>query len=228
MFRNLPKVTKNLLIINTLIWLASYVLHLKGSTLMMDLFALHFPTGSEASNFHFWQPFTYMFLHDDVHIWHILFNMYTLAIFGAVLERSWGAGKFLFYYVICGLGAGLCQIGAQYVSFSIDMAHYIPSSVVEAYDMMSTVGASGAIYGLLLGYGMLYPDSRLMLVFPPIAMKAKWFVLIFAAIELLSSLGTAIGRGDGIAHMAHLGGMLFGLVIILIWKRKHKLYEYHD
>lgn len=94
--------------------------------------------------------------------------------------------------------------------------------------MYTTVGASGAIYGVLLGYGMLFPDSRLTLIFPPVSMKAKWFVIIFAAIELLSSLGTAVGRGDGVAHIAHLGGMLFALVLILFWKKRRKMYEYHD
>lgn len=228
MFRNLPRVTKNLLIINTIIWLASMMMYRMGNSLLMDLFALHFPTGSDNSRFHIWQLFSYMFLHDDRGIWHLLFNMYTLAIFGPVLERVWGGGKFLFFYLFCGVGAGLCQVGAQYVQFSILLSRFEPNSVKAAFDLYTTVGASGAIYGVLLGYGMLFPDSRLTLLFPPVSMKAKWFVLIFAAIELLSTLGPALGRGDGVAHIAHLGGMLFALVLILIWKRRKKMYEYHD
>ena len=210
MFRNLPKVTKNLLIINTIIWFAAFLMNRMGNDTLMNLFALHFPSGSEDSRFRIWQLLSYMFLHDDTRIWHLLFNMYTLAIFGQVLERVWGGGKFLFFYLFCGVGAGLCQIGAQYVQFSYLLSRFEPDSVRAAFDMYTTVGASGAIYGVLLGYGMLFP------------------VIICAAIELLSSLGTAVGRGDGVAHIAHLGGMLFALVLILFWKKRRKMYEYHD
>ena len=228
MFRNLPKVTKNLLIINTIIWFAAFLMNRMGNDTLMNLFALHFPSGSEDSRFRIWQLLSYMFLHDDTRIWHLLFNMYTLAIFGQVLERVWGGGKFLFFYLFCGVGAGLCQIGAQYIQFSYLLSRFEPDSVRAAFDMYTTVGASGGIYGVLLGYGMLFPDPRLTLIFPPVSMKAKWFVIIFAAIELLSSLGTAVGRGDGVAHIAHLGGMLFALVLILFWKKRRKMYEYHD
>ncbi len=225
MFRNLPKVTKNLLIINVIIWFASFIMSRMGNDLIYDLFALHFPTGSADSNFHFWQPFTYMFLHDNTRIWHILFNMYTMVIFGSVLERVWGGGKFAIFYIVCGVGAALCHLGVEWAQYASALAKYEPNSVKSVFDAMTTVGASGAIYGLLLGYGMLFPDSRLTLIFPPIVLKAKWFVIIFAAIELLMGV---VGSTDGVAHFAHLGGMLFGLVLILIWKKQHKLYEYHD
>ena len=228
MFRNLPKVTKNLIIINFIVWLFCFVMHLRGDSTVMDLFALHFPTGQEGSNFRFWQPLTYMFLHDDSSIWHILFNMYTLMVFGSVLERVWGPGKFALFYIVCGLGAALCQMGVQWITFTIDLGKYSPASVYEYYNLISTVGASGAIYGLLLGYGMLFPDSRLTLVFPPVTLTAKWFVIIFGGIEVLLSFLGMTRLADGVAHVAHLGGMLFGLLLILRWRKRNKLYEYHD
>lgn len=227
MFRNLPQVTKNLLIINFIIWIASFLMYRTGNEMLFNVFALHFPTGSENSHFGIWQIFSYMFLHDNSRIWHVLFNMYTLVIFGAVLERVWGGGKFALYYLVCGVGAGLCQLGAQWIQFESLISNYEPNSVIAAFDHMTTVGASGAIYGLLLAYGMLFPDSKMGLLFPPVTMKAKWFVIVFAAIELLCSLG-GVSAMSGVAHMAHLGGMLFGLILILFWKKKHKLYEYHD
>lgn len=228
MFRNLPRVTKNLLIINFIIWAASFIVHRMGDTTLMDLFALHFPTGHAGSNFHFWQPLTYMFLHDDRSLWHILFNMYSLMIFGSVLERIWGGSKFALFYVVCGLGAALCQLGVQWISFSMDLHNYQIESVYSYYNAVSTVGASGAIYGLLLGYGMLFPDSRLTLIFPPVTLTAKWFVIIFGLIEVALSFAGMTRLADGVAHVAHLGGMLFGLILILLWKRNRTLYDYRD
>ncbi len=221
MFKNLPKVTKNLIIINFIIWLASVIMHKLGNDIIFNLFALHFPTGSSGSHFYFWQPFTYMFLHDDTGIWHILFNMYTLMIFGSALERVWGGKKFFLFYAVCGIGAALCDMGVHWIQYAQDMKVYEPNSVKAYYDMISTVGASGAIYGLLLGFGMLFPNTKLTLIFPPITMTAKWFVIIFGVIEILSGLGAH----DNVAHFAHLGGMLFGLILILIWKKKMKLYD---
>jgi membrane associated rhomboid family serine protease len=132
--------------------------------------------------------------------------MYTLFIFGGVLERVWGTKKFLFYYFVTGVGAALIHIGVQWLTG----------------DFAPTVGASGAIYGLLLGYAMLYPDSVMMLMFPPVRMKAKWFVLIFAGIELLLGI---TGTQVSVAHFAHLGGLLVGLIVIMFWKKTGKLYS---
>ena len=132
--------------------------------------------------------------------------MYALFLFGSVLERVWGTQKFLFYYFATGIGAGIIHIGVQLLT----------------NDFVPTVGASGAIFGLLLGYAMLYPDSMMGLIFPPITLKAKWFILIYAIIELL--LGVS-GAQSGVAHFAHLGGLVVGLVIMLYWKFKHKLYS---
>lgn len=144
-----------------------------------------------------------MFMHGG--IGHLFFNMYTLFIFGSVLENVWGTKKFLTFYFVTGIGAALVHICVQYLTGSFAL----------------TVGASGAIYGILMGYAMLYPDSRLTLIFPPVSMKAKWFVLIFAGIELL--LGVT-GTQAGVAHFAHLGGLVFAFVLLMYWKKKHRLY----
>jgi membrane associated rhomboid family serine protease len=132
--------------------------------------------------------------------------MYTLFIFGSVLENVWGTKKFLTFYFVTGIGAALVNIGVQYLTGSFAL----------------TVGASGAIYGILMGYAMLYPDSMLTLIFPPVSMKAKWFVLIFAGIELL--LGISNNPSDNVAHFAHLGGLIFAFLLIMFWKKKHRLY----
>lgn len=154
-----------------------------------------------------WQLVTYMFMHGNFA--HLFFNMYTLYVFGTVLERVWGTRKFLLYYFVTGIGAALVHIGVQWLTG----------------DFALTVGASGAIYGILMGYAMLYPDSTLMLLLPPVSVKAKWLVLIFAGIELL--LGVT-GTQAGVAHFAHLGGLVFGLFLILYWKKTHRLYSRWD
>lgn len=204
---------KNLIIINTIVLIGTTII---GSGTMYTHFAL-FPF--ESSFFRPHQLVTHLFMHGG--FWHLLFNMYTLMIFGPVLERMWGSRKFLLFYFVTGLGAALCH---ELV------LHFQISSLLEAgsqagaFSIMRTptVGASGAIYGVLLGYAMLYPNSVLQLLFPPVALKAKWMVVIFAAIELLTGM---TGVGGGIAHFAHLGGMLFGLILILYWKNKGKMYS---
>lgn len=195
--RFLPPAVKNLLIINIIVFLGTYLI----GDPMYQLFAL-FPIGSPF--FRWWQFVTHMFMHGNFA--HIFFNMWSLFVFGPLLERLWGSKKFLIFYFVCGLGAALCH---ELVLMTQPLSN-IP-----------TVGASGAIYGLLLGFGMLYPNYILTLVFPPVSLKAKWFVIIFAGIELLTGI---LGTNDGVAHFAHLGGMLFGLILILIWKKKGKMY----
>lgn len=195
--RFLPPAVKNLLIINIIVFLGTYLI----GDPMYQLFAL-FPIGSPF--FRWWQFVTHMFMHGNFA--HIFFNMWSLFVFGPLLERLWGSKKFLIFYFVCGLGAALCH---ELVLMTQPLSN-IP-----------TVGASGAIYGLLLGFGMLYPNYVLTLVFPPVSLKAKWFVIIFAGIELLTGI---LGTNDGVAHFAHLGGMLFGLILILIWKKKGKMY----
>ena len=196
--RYLPPAIKNLLIINIIVFLGTELI----GEPMYRLFAL-FPIGSPL--FRWWQFVTHMFMHGNFA--HIFFNMWSLIVFGPLLERLWGSKKFLIFYFVCGLGAALCH---ELVQMTQPLAN-IP-----------TVGASGAIYGLLLGFGMLYPNYVLTLVFPPVSLKAKWFVVIFAAIELVTGI---LGTLDGVAHFAHLGGMLFGLILILIWKKQGKMYS---
>jgi membrane associated rhomboid family serine protease len=194
-------------------------------TFMYETFALFYPT---SPFFHWWQPVTHMFMHGG--FWHLFFNMYTLFIFGTVLERVWGTKKFLVFYFVTGLGAALVHTGVewlevQYWLMKVADGLYAGQSAIDAIEMTPTVGASGAIYGVLMGYAMLYPDSILRLIFPPIALKAKWFVLIFAAIELVTGM---TGTGGGIAHFAHLGGLIFGFLLIIFWKKRHTLYSRMD
>ena len=215
----IPPVTRNLLLINVILFAAT----LFKQDFMTATFALFYPA---SHFFRWWQPVTHMFMHGG--FWHIFFNMYTLFIFGSVLERTIGTKRFLLFYFVTGLGAALIHTGVEFVQAqqylaavnagdSAAMAHYA--------DLLRTptLGASGAIYGVLIGYAMLYPDSVLTLIFPPIPMKAKWWVLIFIGIELFTGV---TGTLDGIAHFAHLGGALFGFLLILFWKKTGQLYRY--
>lgn len=219
----LPEVTKNLLAINILMFLATIVMEKQGINLT-NILGLHF---FKASDFAPYQFVTYMFMHSG--ITHLFFNMFALYMFGGVLERVWGAKRFLIYYLVAGVGAGLLQELVQYVSFVQEgLANFksvqVPSVGImpmgQFLNLWTTVGASGAIYAILLGFGMSFPNDK-MYVFPfPFPIKAKFFVIGYAVIELL--LGLSNSR-DGIAHFAHLGGMVFGLVMILYWRKKRKI-----
>ena len=216
---SIPPVTRNIIFINILVMIMTSL----NGEFMYENFSLFYPT---SPFFKPWQIVTHMFMHGG--FWHIFFNMYTLFIFGCVLERMWGPKKFLFYYFVTGLGAALLHTGVQAIEMQVYMQQAAEGSTaaisaIHALKMTPTVGASGAIYGVLLGYAMLFPDSVLTLIFPPISLKAKWFVMIFAGIELFTGV---FGRGGSVAHFAHLGGMLFGWLIIMYWKKKHTLYTY--
>ena len=216
---SVPPVTKNIIIINVLIWIMA---ELKPD-FMYETFSLFYPT---SPFFKPWQIITHMFMHGG--FWHIFFNMYTLFIFGCVLERMWGPRKFLLFYFVTGLGAALMHTRVQAIAMPVYMSQAAEGSVqavqaIHALKMTPTVGASGAIYGVLIGYAMLFPDSVLTLIFPPVSLKAKWFVIIFAVIELFTGV---FGMGGGVAHFAHLGGMLFGWMLIMYWKKRHTLYTY--
>lgn len=224
--RNIPVVTKNLLIINILVFIATYVV--RGLNIdLNDILGLHFFL---APDFRIWQFFTYMFMHGG--FTHILMNMFMLWMFGMVVENVWGPRKFLFYYIVCGVGAGLCQELAQYGTYLVEgLAHFdsvkIGATVLpmKVYlNMMNTVGASGAIYGVLLAFGMLFPEERMFIIPIPIPIKAKWIVMGSIVVELFSAIGTS---NDGVAHLAHLGGMLFGFILIRYWK-KHPYSGYGD
>ncbi|MBQ7772496.1 MAG: rhomboid family intramembrane serine protease [Bacteroidales bacterium] len=214
---SMPPVVKNLLLINIL----AYVVTMLTGNFMYENFAL----------FYFKSPFfkpiqlvTHMFMHGG--FTHIFFNMYTLFIFGCVLERVWGSQKFLFYYFVTGLGAALLHLGVMYLQLQgyiadANAGDIYAAAKIQALLSTPTVGASGAIYGLLLAYGMLFPNNVMQLIFPPVALKAKWFVLIFGALELVLGLS---GRGSDVAHFAHLGGMIFGYFLIVYWKKNNRMY----
>lgn len=208
-------VTVNIIIINVLVMIMCFL----NRDFMVEQFALFYPA---SHYFKIWQPITHMFMHGG--FWHLFFNMYTLYIFGMVLERVWGPRKFLLFYFVTGLGAALLHVGVQFIEAQVYLSNIESVQAQEAYYRLlgtPTVGASGAIYGVLLGYAMLFPDSVLTLIFPPVSLKAKWFVIIFAVIELVTGI---FNMGGGIAHFAHLGGMLFGWLLIMYWKRRRKMY----
>ncbi len=215
---SLPTVTKNLIIINVILFVATLI----NENFMVGTFALFYPT---SRYFHWWQVVTHMFMHGG--FWHIFFNMYTLLIFGSVVERYLGPKKFLLFYFVCGLGAVALHFGVQY----LQMQSYMEGAAlgnatalqqIEAIKLTPTVGASGAIYGVLMGYAMLFPESKMTLLFPPVTLSAKWMVVIFAAIELVTGVS---GLASGIAHFAHLGGMLIGWLMILAWRKRGILFD---
>ena len=210
--------TKNLLIVNFLAFAATWVLELRGMDLT-QLLGLHFFL---ASDFQIYQFFTYMFLHGG--FTHIFFNMFALWMFGSVIERVWGPKKFIFYYIVCGIGAGITQELVQYATYTIEgisAYQYVSAGGVQmttdAYiNLWTTIGASGAVYGILLAFGMIFPNERLFIIPFPFPIKAKWLIVGYIAIELFSAM---TGPGDGVAHMAHLGGMLFGFLLIRYWQK---------
>lgn len=189
----------------------------------------------QASKFHPYQVITYMFMHAGFS--HIFFNMFAVYMFGALLERVWGTKKFLLYYLVSGIGAAFVQQLFWYIEFNnyfnalnqaivINGAENVTYAISQLNEVMNravTIGASGSVFGLLLAFGWLFPEEKLFLIFLPIPIKARWFVLFYGLAELF--LGVAQFSGDNIAHFAHLGGMLFGLVLLLIWKKQGKLYS---
>ena len=234
----LPSITpvvKNLLIVNVLFFIAQNVL--VAVFPLTDLLSLHYPASQEFASY---QLITYMFLHAD--ILHLFFNMFALFMFGVMLENHWGPKRFLLYYLVTGVGAGLVQFVVAYFSIKSYEGHLDYEQIALVYKEGlaalnqgmnytdkymgllnyalngQTIGASGAVFGILLAFGMLFPDLQLMLMFPPIPIKAKYFVMIYGAIELF--MGVSNFQGDNVAHWAHLGGMIFGFFMILHWRKK--------
>ncbi|MBR4996547.1 MAG: rhomboid family intramembrane serine protease [Bacteroidaceae bacterium] len=227
-----PTVTKNLIIINLLCFFGAFVAERYGIDLN-DVLGLHY---FESEKFRLYQLFTYMFMHSGFE--HIFFNMFAVWMFGRILETVWGPSRFLFYYVLCGVGAGLVQEVAQYFDFMpymADMAQlstYASDAVIPIHGVshtaaqwltmyervisVSTVGASGAVYAILMAFGMMFPNQELFIFPLPMPIKAKWLIIGYFVIEL----GLGIMNNDGIAHFAHLGGMVFGFLLIVYWKTK--------
>lgn len=244
-FSNIPPVTKNLIIINVIVWLATSLIGRKFGVDVDRYCGLHY-FGSEL--FNPIQLVTYMFLHAN--FMHLFLNMFALFMFGISLEYILGHKRFLFYFISCGIGAALVQEGV-YAIMVHKYASMLPPDVVATITLegpsillrgmnysnpaagalnvllnQATVGASGGVYGVLLAFGMLFPNRLIYIMFIPVGIKAKWMVIAYGAIELLEGIG--MNAGDNVAHFAHLGGMLFGLLMILYWKKKGTIYgEYY-
>ena len=208
-----PPVVKNLIIANCVALLATELLPFGNA--IVSRFALF---NIESPLFHSYQVFTYMFLHGGVS--HLFFNMFALWMFGRHLEYELGSQRFFTYYMVCGIGAALLQLGVGYAEYIHAVA---ANGFYGSLDLLRipTVGASGAVFGLLLAFGVLHPNNVIMLVFPPVAMKAKWFVVIYGLLELFFGLSEF---QSGVAHFAHLGGMLWGLALLHWWRKKGKIY----
>lgn len=264
MFQRLTPMVKNLLIITVAAYLIPSILGWKNINLFLGLWHL------ESPYFMPYQLFTYMFAHGG--LMHILFNMLGLVFLGPLLEQFWGPKRFLTFYLVTGIGAGLFYVGVKYIQtvpmkakieaytenpnpddFAVLVSKYAPQYFDDVYDFIDyyndhendkqaqkqsigylndiynskinvpMVGASGAIYGILMAFGMLFPNTQLMLLFPPIPIKAKYLVLILGGIAIYSEFGHK--AGDNVAHLAHLGGMVFAFIMIKLWSRqRNKFY----
>jgi membrane associated rhomboid family serine protease len=244
-FNNDVPVVKNIIVINVLFWLASLKFPFLDNYLGMHYWA--------SSEFNIFQLVSYLFMHADFN--HLFFNMFAVFMFGVVIERVWGSKRFLLYYLVTGIGAAIVQQivwAIEYQSLISALMNgnveqligqentlrrffsYHSIELLSALDMnqmgnkiansLVTIGASGAVFGILLAFGWLFPEARLMMIFIPIPIKARIFVALYAIAELF--LGVAKLSNDNVAHFAHLGGMIFGAILILYWKKKGKLF-YH-
>jgi membrane associated rhomboid family serine protease len=238
----ITETVKVLIIINVLMFIGS----LLSGEIAYKLFSLYY---FENPNFQFWQPITHMFMHDNENFMHILFNMFALYMFGSPLEMQWGRNKFLFFYFSAGLGAALVHLTVSYFQIhsvtdallaggwsQTDVSNFLTtgtggsSSILEVISQSrldniftifntSAVGASGAIYGVLVAFGILYPNTELMLIFLPIPIKAKYFIPGLLLLDLFSGLTGFSLFGQNIANWAHLGGALFGFIMAWYWKK---------
>ena len=197
-YNHIPPVTRNLLIINAAVCLACFLF----GQLAFHLALFPYDSGY----FKIYQLVSYMFTH--VNLSHIFFNMFALFMFGGVLENYWGQKRFLIYYMVTGIGAGLVQLLVCHLQGIL----------------APTIGASGAVFGLLLAFGMLFPNQPLYMMFIPIPIKAKYFVIGYGLIEFF--FGISNRTGDNVAHFAHLGGMLFGIILILYWRKRRKTFDF--
>lgn len=234
-FFGMPPVVKNIIMISVVMLLAYYAVYYMFGFDLNRYLGLYFP---RSDNFMPVQILTYMFLHGG--IWHLFFNMYALYIFGQVLENVWGSKRFLTYYLVCGLGAAFIHEGVIALEYNKLVKMLSPDQLQQVINEGSslllsgkvysnrymqdlqillntpTVGASGAVFGILLAFGMLFPNTQLMLLIPPIPIKAKWFVLLYGVLELYLAISQP---GSNIAHAAHLGGMFFGFLLIKYWQK---------
>lgn len=215
--RNLPTVTRYLLIANFIIFFLSGILERNFGIDVNAIGGLHY---YNAHSFHWWQPFTYMFLHANLS--HILFNMLAVWMFGATLENAWGSRRYLIYYIVCGLGAAFIQECVWSVMLSNMADTYDAFSIARYAYNLPTIGASGAVFGVLFAFGWLFPDTPMFILFIPIPIRARTIVIIYAIVELFAGMGNMMGTHiDNVAHFAHLGGMLFGWLLLLYWRRNN-------
>lgn len=236
--RAIPPVTKNLIIINIIVWAVEAIFPRFGNTII-NVLGLHYVG---ASQFNPIQILTYLFIHALSNPWHLLFNMFSLWMFGSILERVWGSKRYLVFYFVCGIGAAFiqeivwaCTWMHEYVDGIAKLNGLTYSHMKEIVDQavsnhemgfvnaitafknnFVTIGASGAIYGLLLGYAFVFPNQPLYLFFIPYPIKAKYMMIGYGLIEFFLGFSS----NDAVAHFAHLGGMLFGLIILLYWRKK--------
>ncbi len=215
-------VTTNLIIINALMLLADVVLQRQGIDLG-NLLGLHY---YDSSQYHVWQGLTYMFMHAN--FYHLFCNMFSLYMFGRLLEMVWGPQRFIIYYLVCGVGAAIVQqvawrygvVNDWLQQIQLQDAEYTYGQLMQeggrVLNRLTTVGASGSVFGILLAFGMMFPEARIFLLFPPIPLKAKWLVIGYGIFELYG--GVAQTANDNVAHFAHLGGMLFGFLLIMLWR----------
>lgn len=219
-FKILPPVIKNLIIICGLVFLAQMVSMRVFHYPLEYLFALHYWQSPLFKPFQF---ITHMFMHGS--FTHILFNMFALWMFGSVVENVWGPKRFLIFYMICGLGAAVCFLVAQTFQFQHLTQEYmsgrLPARVIQQFLAEPVLGASGAIFGVLVAFGMMFPNSLIYLYFF-VPIKAKWFVMAYIAIELYMGIKDNVSPvpGDNVAHFAHLGGALFGFILMKVWQKK--------
>lgn len=237
---NWPPVTKNLIIINLIIWLVEFLFPQFGQNGIVARLGLHYV---ESDLFNPAQLLTYMFVHDPRNIMHVFFNMFTLWMFGRMLEHVWGSKRFLLFYMVCGVGGAVLQEIIWACTWEHDYIAGIAAQNLVTYDHMKqivdqwqasgstelqaaiadfqnrlvVIGASGAIYGILLGFAFVFPNMPLYLFFIPVPIKAKYMVIGYAVLEFFFGVS---GRMDSVAHFAHLGGMLFGLILLFYWKKK--------
>ncbi|MEO6731230.1 MAG: rhomboid family intramembrane serine protease [Ferruginibacter sp.] len=219
-FQQTTPIVLNLIIINVLVYLAQMLI---GGNQMLDpatdLFALHH---YKSIYFQPYQVVTHMFMHGG--FFHLLFNMFSLWMFGTMVERAWGPKRFLIFYFICGLGAAIFQLGSYAVDWwQVDHSILSP----ELYDqyqaalrMQATVGASGAIMGVLAAFGYLFPNTEMIIIPIPVPIKAKWAIMGMIALDVFG--GVVKVQGDNIAHFAHVGGAVIGFLLVLYWNKKNK------
>ncbi|MGF1923777.1 MAG: rhomboid family intramembrane serine protease [Bacteroidia bacterium] len=226
---NLPPVVKNLLIINVIFFVAKWIFEQQGFPLTGYLAVYYF----DSPYFKIWQPITYMFMHADM--FHIFFNMFALFSFGPILEAHWGSKRFINFYLITGLGALALQWAVQ--AFEVYQITGSPVNDLGVINALANptvfgiyggpmVGASGAIFGLLVAFAVLYPNIEMYIMFIPVPIKAKYIIPVYIVIEL--GLGVTKIAGDSVAHFAHLGGALIGYILVKMWRDKTTYFDYYE